>query len=351
MFLVRLGSLNALEQERTSWELRFGEPLSSADTVGRVFTKIRTDDLRGFNRGLYARLKRNKALARLFGHNILVIDGHESSASFRRRCSGCLERTLSDGGVQSYHRLVQAILLGLPFLLDSEPQRAGEDEVGCARRLLERVLRTFPKAFDLVVADGLYLKAPFVSWLREHGKDVIIVLKDERRDLLQDAMGIFRGQEPDAVVEGNLTRRIWDVEDLTSWPTLGFPVRVVRSVEVRTVKRQLDAKLETIESEWVWMTTLSRDRTSALDVVRLGHRRWDIENRGFLELVKDWNANHVYRHHPRAIEAFWLVAMLTLNLFRAFLSLNLKPALRMKHTQSFFASQITAGFHLDGLLL
>ena len=351
MFVARLGSLNALEQERASWARRFLQPLASADTIGRVFSLIRTEDLRHVGLALYARLKRNKALQGLHGHRVLVLDGHESSASMRRRCPGCLKRRLSDGRIQFYHRLVLAILPGrlFPFLLDLELQQPGESEVGCATRLLGRILKTYPRAFDLVIGDGLYLEAPFVSWLRERSKDVIIVLKDERRDLLQDARGIFRGQEPDAVVEGNLTRRIWDVEDLTSWPTLGFPVRVVRSLETRTLRRQLDGQLETIESEWVWMTTLSRDRTSALDVVRLGHRRWDIENRGFLELVKDWNANHVYRHHPRAIEAFWLMATLTLNLFRAFLCLNIKPVLRGRHTQLFFASKIAAQFHLDRL--
>ena len=148
-----------------------------------------------------------------------------------------------------------------------------------------------------------------------------------------------------------MTRRIWDVEDLTTWPALGVPVRVVRSLETRTVKRQMGGRIETIESEWVWMTTLSRAKTPAVEVVRLGHRRWDIENRAFLEIVEYWKADHVYRHDPTAIEAFWLLAILTLNLFRAFLNLNIKPVLRRRHTQIFFASQITAQFHLDGLLL
>lgn len=351
MFLARLGSLNALEQERAGWARRLLPPLASADTIGRVFSLIRTEDLRDFVRGVYRRLKRNKALERVHGHNILILDGHESSASFRRRCPGCLERRLSDGRRQYYHRLVLAILPGrlFPFLLDLEPQRPGEDEVGCALRLLGRVLKRYPRAFDLVQGDGLYLTAPFVSFLRTHHKDVLLVLKDERRDLLQDALGIFAAEEPEVWTEGSLTRRIWDAEDLTSWPALGVPVRVVRSVERRTVKRQLDGRLETRESEWVWMTTLSRARTAAIKVVRLGHGRWEIENRAFLEMVEYWKADHVYRHHPRAIEAFWLMAMLALNLFRAFLNLNIKPVLRNRHTQLFFASKIAAHFHLDGL--
>jgi len=350
MYLARLGSLNALEQERAGWTRRSLPPLASADTVGRVFSLIRTEDLREFLGGVYARLRRTKALERLHGHHILILDGHESSTSFRRRCPGCLERRLSDGRLQYYHRLVLAILPGklFPFLLDLEPQRPGEDEVGCAMRLLHRVLQRYPRAFDVVLGDGLYLKAPFVSFLREHHKDVVLVLKDERRDLLQDARGLFTLEEPDVLIEGSLTRRIWDVEGLTSWPTLGAPVRVVRSVETQERRRQLDGRLERQESEWVWMTTLARAGTPAIEVVRLGHGRWEIENRAFREMVEYWKADHVYRHHPRAIEAFWLMAMLTLNLFRAFLNRNIQPILRLRHTQLFFASKIAAEFHLEG---
>jgi hypothetical protein len=95
MFLARLGSLNALEQERAGWARRLLQPLASADTIGRVFSLIRTEDLRDFVRDVYRRLKRNKALERVHGHNILILDGHESSASFRRRCRGLSPRSSS----------------------------------------------------------------------------------------------------------------------------------------------------------------------------------------------------------------------------------------------------------------
>lgn len=68
-----------------------------------------------------------------------------------------------------------------PYLLDLEPQKKGEDEVSCAMRLLSRVLKAYPRAFDMVVADGLYLEAPLVRLLLGHRKDVIVVLKLERK--------------------------------------------------------------------------------------------------------------------------------------------------------------------------
>ncbi len=140
--------------------------------------------LRQAIRQLYERLKRNKALPGIGGLGVAVIDGHESHASYRRCCGGCLERRIqrSDGEqLQYYHRQVTLQLLSdapaaspfniqgepLPLLLDAEPQLPGEDELAAAKRLLERVLAAYPRAFDVVLADALYAAATFVNFLPE----------------------------------------------------------------------------------------------------------------------------------------------------------------------------------------
>ena len=79
----------------------------------------------------------------------------------------------------------------LRLLLDQEPQRVGEDEVATALRLLERAIGSYPRAFNLVLADAPYATAPFFNFVLAHGKHVLTVLKDERRHLLQDATGLF----------------------------------------------------------------------------------------------------------------------------------------------------------------
>ena len=56
-------------------------------------------------------------------------------------------------------------------------ERPGEDEVACAMRLLERVLRDYPRAFEVVVADELYLRADFFNFVTRQGKEVSVFLK------------------------------------------------------------------------------------------------------------------------------------------------------------------------------
>jgi len=236
-----------------------------------------------------------------------------------------------------------------PVLLDVEEQREGEDEVAATFRLVNRMLKNYPRAFDVVVGDGLYLRANFFSLLLDHGKHVIAVLKDETRDLMVDAKGLFAYEKPLIGIEGTTKRQMWDIEKFSSWDTLGRNVRVVRSVETRTIRRQRTGKEEQETTEWMWATTLSQQEADTETIIKLGHSRWLIENRALNEMVTYWHADHVYRHHPTAITAFWLTLMLVLNLFRAFVYLNVKLELRLKHSNLYFALLIFSGLY-DGSL-
>jgi hypothetical protein len=345
MFWSRLGSLNALEEHRASgfWKHWLGRSPASADTMGRVHAGLTPEHLRQGLHHLYSRLKRNKALPSSGGLDVAVLDGHETHASYLRHCSGCMQRTVhTEHGdrTQYYHRQVTLQLLtgsDLRLLLDLEPQRPREDEVTTALRLLDRVLACYPRAFQLLLADGLYAQAPFINLLLAHGKHALVVLKDERRDLYQDACGLFTVTPPQEGKYRSRHCRWWDVEDLTSWPQVKAPMRVLRSQETYSARRQASQQVESLTTEWIWATTLPVARAPTEQIVTLGHRRWDIENYGFNELANEWHADHVYKHDPKALESFLLIAFLACNLFHAFWLLNLKPEIQRGRTQRYWA--------------
>jgi len=230
VYWSRLGSLNALEMTRPAkfWKAWLGGPLCSADSLGRIVAGVDAATLRQGIHHVYERLKRNKGLPDLHGLAVAVLDGHETSASYRRCCDGCLKRTTNNGQTQFYHRNVTLMLLcgsppGRPavrLLLDLEPQRAGEGELTTALRLIERVLAAYPRAFDVLLADALYAVAPFLNFLLSHGKDALVVLKDERRDAYQDAAGLWAQQPPQQGSYNSRDCRWWDIPDLRSWPDL-----------------------------------------------------------------------------------------------------------------------------------
>jgi hypothetical protein len=106
--------------------------------------------------------------------------------------------------IQYYHRQVTLMLLpgarasGKPrrVLLDCEPRLPDENEVATAMRLLTRVLAAYPRALDLVLADAFYATAPFFNFPIDCGKQALVVLKDERRNLYQDVAGLFAHVQP-----------------------------------------------------------------------------------------------------------------------------------------------------------
>jgi hypothetical protein len=352
LVLCGLGSLNALEQCRKTRQWRrwaVKGKLPSAEQLGRVMGMYDSRAVRRYLQKCYGKQKRRKAIKPAYAGSLcaLVIDGHESFASYRRCCTHCLKRRVNKGTprehVQFYHRVVTAILVHSngALLLDVEMQQEGENEVGAALRLLDRMLATYPRAFDLVVADGLYAQAPFFRRVREAGKHAIAVLKDANRDLLRDVEGLRKAMAPRRVQRGKTTCQVWDVEQLESWAQVGMPVRVVYSIETTAINRHL-GHTEHVTATWVWVATITRAYLPTEYFIEVAHDRWDIENRAFNELRTFWHIDHTYHHDVDAMLNFWLMTMLAYNLFHAFYFGNLKPQARTGKSKYRFLEYIKA---------
>jgi hypothetical protein len=139
----------------------------------------------------------------------------------------------------------------------------------------------------------------------------------------------------------------WDFPDLLTWPQVRASVRVVRSLETYTVRRQLDKQDDLQQSDWIWVTTLSLAQFPVDRIVHLGHQRWDIENYGFNELANEWHSDHIFKHDSGAIECFLLVAFLAYNIFHVFLARNVKPAVRQVKSEIFWARLIAAELYSE----
>jgi len=95
--------------------------------------------------------------------------------------------------------------------------------VATAQRLLDRVIRTYPRAFELVLADALYCVAPFFNYLLSRGKHVLTFLKDERRNLyasIEAAVSSLSPGHNHSMARNDLTGR-WTLWQLTALIILG----------------------------------------------------------------------------------------------------------------------------------
>ena len=362
LFLVlcsRVGSLNGIEEalrkkvRRTRWHTWMGGDLPSADRLGEIAALLELDDVRAVLYDHHKQRKRKKTLRALRGGlRVLILDGHEMSASYLRCCEDCLTREITcnnETRIQYYHRYVMAYLLCEEgrILLDLELQRKGEGEINTATRLVQRLLQNCPRAFNMVAGDALYLDPKLCKLIPQHRKDFVAVLKNEDRDLIKDFRGLldFEGRKPLRFKHNGKQCCCHDIEGFTSWTQLGHEVRVVRSEETSTVRRQRTKEEESITTEWLWATSLSKEQANTRMIVRIGHGRWDIENQGFNELVNHWHADHVYHHDANAIVAILLLLFLAYNLFHVWVARGLKPQVRERYTTAHFAKLITAEFY------
>lgn len=346
MHALHLGSFNELEAQLripARWESWTGPAKPSADTLGYSLDRF---DLEGPRRMLSAvgrQLKRSKALRRLYPDLYWVgaIDGIETYKSRKRCCPECCVRQIEVTGVvvrEYYHRYVALQLVGVvpALILDAEPLQPGETETHAALRLMRRVKERLPRFIDVLTLDAFYLQAPFVKQILELGYGVMIVLKQEARELYQDAEGLLKTVTPETLAAPTGTIELWDFQDLQSWSQLGRPVRVVRSLEHKRLRERVAGEWveRAVTQDWRWAVVFPDAQQPAVEKIRQwGHARWDEETRGFGELTKHWHLDHCYRHHPTAMLACLLILFLAFVLTTVFFTRNLKASLRQGKTR------------------
>ena len=273
------------------------------------------------------RLKRNKAFdpGRVQGRIVAALDGVEVLSSYSRCCDCCLQRRVmipdSQGHpveqIQYYHRAVGCQIISSPVkpMLALEWLQPGEGEDTAALRLLGRLPELYGSPFfDILLLDSLYAQAPVLRLAAQVGWDLVVSLKQEARELYQNAMGLFTHRPADqcftARREGKeYAVRLWETHDLPFTQEYPQPVRVVWSQETLTQNHYRRGQVvpETTEHEWLWVTTLDPKIFSAQQVRQLGHDRWKQENNGWNDLTQNWAFKHDFlhacKHRPKIVLA------------------------------------------------
>jgi hypothetical protein len=321
-FVFRLPSLQQLDTELSHSYLQSWIGVQRTfrdDTLRYSLCGFHLEPLEQMLAEINRRLKRSKALdaGRVQGRLVAALDGIEVLASFSRCCESCLQRRVtvkeasgrSREQIQYYHRAVGCQIISSPVkpFLAVEWLRPGEGEATAALRLLARLPELYgSRFFDILLLDSLYAQAPVLQLARKIGWDVVITLKQERRDLYQDARGLFQARRPDRTFTEfqagkTYAVRLWEESDLPFTRDHPQPVRVIRTQEevTETHYRGEQKQAETTSHEWIWLTTLLTPAFPAPVVRRLGHDRWKNENNGWMDLTQHWAFKHGFLHACR----------------------------------------------------
>ena len=179
------------------------------------------------------------------------------------------------------------VILGQEMLKPRDGSGKDEGELTGGKRLIERLKKRHGHFADVIVADALYLNAPFINTLKENGLEGVIRLKDERRMIFQDAERLFKQDEGKKASFWKGKKKI-EVWDLSGFKMEGCPykLRVVRYHE------QWEENGKETE-RFMWLVT-NMEAADYRVLWEMMHRRWDIEENGFHQLKTYYHAKHCY---------------------------------------------------------
>jgi len=333
-FIFKISSFNEMKYYMEENKQRFknlfpkGTRLPKIDAVREIVKEMELSDVRSMFDGIIDKTVENKVLREntINGLRVSAVDGVELFSSKVKCCENCLTREVK-GEDEYFHKAVVCMTVGSDphIALGVEilgPKNDGSDkdegEMTGVKRLLKNLHRTHYHFSDVIVADALYMNAPFINLVKSTGMDVVIRAKDKRLNIVKDALGLFKDRKPDYEFKDTKKRvLVWD-EDGFQMDGCDENIRFLKFEE-----HWITSKGRKMVREAWCITTLDKN-ISAHTVWLIMRKRWDIENNGFRMLKTYFHADHNYVHGKDCNEKILLFILMAFNLMELFLFRRLK---------------------------
>jgi len=324
----------------------------SEDAIG--YALERQDPGAIFNLGcdLARQLKRNGIFRSKWSRGLVVaaVDGIEICSSFARSCDYCMERKVEhkvDGQLreelQYYHRIcaVTIVSSAFPIPLGIRFQKDGETEVSCSLSLLHDLLDRVGRRFlDLLVADALYLQAPFVRAVEDLGLDWVINLKENQPELLAEAQRLTAGAALHRDGDEKQELQLWHAPEVY-WPVADRSVRVVKTVRTQhknrirvglndNGRRRPQKEMVVEQSTNLYASNLELGTIPPGFVHQLGRSRWVIDTEVFQTITTDGHLKKPSVHQGRgqALIVLTMIRVLAFTLTLVFFHRQVRSHLR-----------------------
>ena len=170
-------------------------------------------------------------------------------------------------------------------------------ELKAAYRLLDKIKKRFPKLPIIIGGDALYLGRPFLELCDKHHFDYIIRYKET------DAPTIKRNFEEIKIIEGH-----YEYQNEIIFGELknkDFYTLNVISFDEELIDEETG---EVTTTNFSYVTSLLINSKNKEDIIKLGRRRWKIENKGFKEQKSDvLNISHIYTKNCNGTKNIYLI--------------------------------------------
>ena len=248
------------------------------DTINNVFDDLNIDELRKIQKYIVNALIRSKMFDkfRYNGKFQVLVDGTGLVSFNYKHCDHCLVKAHSDGTKTYEHQVLEAKLVFDTFVLSIDSEfienpdpsvinlKKQDCEMNAFKRMAKRLKKNYPKLKFIITADALYASGPFIKICLDNKWDYIFRLKsDKLKTVNQDFEGII------SIDKGSKHNGYFLVRD---YKYNDYTFNIVRYIEHQKEKS---------DKIFTYITNLFVDDNNIKEIIKLGRRRWKIENQGF----------------------------------------------------------------------
>ena len=280
------------------------EEIPHCDTINNVFEEVKIDELEKIRKYMINKMIRNKMIEKYkirgkYYH--IVVDGTGLATSRKKYNKNCLVKNKTDKNGNEYQEYSTYVLeaklivgdmvfsIGSEFVENEEENVSKQDcEINAFKRLAKKIKKEYPKLKIIIGADALYASKSVIDICEENEWKYIIRLKEGKIPTLYNEFKTIVAKEN----ESNKA----NYEYVTNLEYQEEKVNIIKYVDTKE------------KTEFVYMTNLPISNKNIESTIRVGRKRWRIENEGFnVQKNGTFDIGHLYSRNQVAIKAHYLM--------------------------------------------
>ncbi len=272
------------------------------ETIQDVFINMNIDELRNIQKYIVITLIRSKMFDKykFNGAFQLIFDGTGLSYHNYNLNENCLSRKSKDGKVTYYKYVLECKLCVGPLVisLDSEfienaeinnEKQKQDCETNAFKRMIKRIKKNYPKQKFLISGDALYATSPIISIVEKNKWLYIFNLKPDRLKYINECF------------EGNIK-----LDNETSHNHYFLSSNIEYKNHILHALKYIENESNSNEKVFRYISNISINNDNIKDIVKLGRKRWQIENQGFYtQKHRTFNISHMCSRNDNAMKCHY----------------------------------------------
>lgn len=320
------------------------EEIPHCDTINNVFEQVKVSEIEEIRKYMISKLIRGKIIKKFLVRDKyyhIIIDGTGLATSRKKYNENCLVKNKTDKNGKEYQEYSTYVLeaklvvgnmvfsIGSEFVENGETKEKKQDcEIKAFKRLAEKIKKEYPRLKIIISGDALYACKPVIDICNENEWKYIIRFKEGAIPSLY--------KEFETVVKRANESTKADYEYVTKLEYQEEKVNIIKYI---------DSKKKT---EFVYMTDLPITNKNIESSIKLGRKRWKIENEGFnIQKNGTFDIGHLYSKNQVAIKVHYLMIQIS-HMLRQLLEKGIKEikelGLKIKEISQMLKKWLTSNF-------